>query len=173
MPGVRRRDTRRAPGRDTQLPPVRSLPGGERETVMMYEFFQKWQTLIVWVLGVIGVFVMAFLYARFPTRKEFNAHKTSAQEQLSAHKTDVQKQLTAHKEEVLKQLNEVKQTFADDVRDLESQLEKMPTKEDLHELELKIEGLNTNIESVKPGLDEVKKLTHLLMENELREKRNE
>ncbi|MCF2829820.1 MULTISPECIES: DUF2730 family protein [unclassified Pseudoalteromonas] len=149
----------------------------------MYEFFQKWQTVIVWALGVMGVFIMAFLYVRFPSRKEFNSYKSAAQQQvsdtqtnvqnqLSKHKTELHEQLGAHKSELQEQLAEVKRAVSDDVRELERRIEKMPTTDDLHDLELKIERLNTNIESVKPGLSNVQKLTDLLMENELREKRN-
>ncbi|TMP27191.1 hypothetical protein CWB99_15855 [Pseudoalteromonas rubra] len=138
----------------------------------MYDFFQKWQTLIVWLASGLGVLIMAYLYLRFPSRGEFNKHKNSAQEQLTSHKEEVLKQLSTHKAEVSEMLSDVKKEIGSDFKELERQLEKVPTKEDLHDLELKIEKLNTNIESVKPGLSNVERLTNLLMENELREKRN-
>ena len=127
----------------------------------MLELLEKWQTLILAVLGGLGVLVMAFLYMRFTPRKEFIKHKAATATQL-----------TEYKNEMLEQLSEVKRSVTDDVQELERRLEKVPTTEDLHELELKIGRLNTNIESVKPGLNNVQKLTDLLMENELRGNRS-
>nr|WP_249365896.1 DUF2730 family protein [Pseudoalteromonas sp. NEC-BIFX-2020_002] len=109
---------------------------------------------------------------RFPSRREFNKYKEQSQQQVSLVKTDVQEQLTAHKNELQEQLKSVEKSVSHDVQELEKRLDKVPTIEDLHELELNLERLNTNIESVKPGLKNVEKLTALLMENELREKRN-
>lgn len=136
------------------------------------ELLEKWQTLLVAIATAAGVLVMAFLYMRFPSRREFNKYKEQSQQQVSQVKTDVQKQLTAHKNELQEQLKSVEKSVTDDVQELEKRLDKVPTIEDLHELELNLERLNTNIESVKPGLQHVEKLTALLMENELREKRN-
>ncbi|TQF69564.1 DUF2730 family protein [Pseudoalteromonas luteoviolacea] len=161
----------------------------------MWEYLEKWQTVITAGLGTLGVLVMAFLYIRFPSRPEFNKHKAKTteqisylkaavteqltehkaelQEQLTEHKAELQEQLTEHKAELKEQVSEVKGDIKEDVKELENQLAKVPTSEDLHALELKIERLNTNIESVKPGLSNVTRLTDLLMENELREKRND
>lgn len=138
----------------------------------MWELFEKWQTLIVSVAAGLGVLVMAFLYLRFVSRPEFNKHKAQTTEQITEVKTQITEQLSEYKAELQEQLAEVKRSVKDDVTELENRLEKVPTSEDLHELELKIERLNTNIESVKPGLGHVQKLTDLLMENELREKRH-
>lgn len=136
------------------------------------ELFEKWQTLIVSVAAGLGVLVMAFLYLRFVSRPEFNKHKAQTTEQISTAKTQLTEQLSEYKAEIQDQLAEVKRSVKDEVTELEKRLDKVPTIEDLHELELKIERLNTNIESVKPGLGHVQKLTDLLMENELREKRH-
>ncbi|KZN57613.1 hypothetical protein N473_06985 [Pseudoalteromonas luteoviolacea CPMOR-1] len=139
----------------------------------MLDFFEKWQTVIMGALGTLGVLIMAFLYIRFPSRPEFNKHKTQTTEQISHLKAAVTEQLAEHKAELQEQISVVKGDIKEDVKELENQLAKVPTSEDLHALELKIERLNTNIESVKPGLSSVTRLTDLLMENELREKRND
>ena len=98
--------------------------------------------------------IMAFLYIRFPSRREFIKFKEEIEQKTS------------------EKLDAVKTSVDSDLRDFQKKLDKVPTTEDLHALELKIERLNTNIESVRPGLSNVQKLTDLLMENELREKRN-
>ncbi|MDN3377172.1 MULTISPECIES: DUF2730 family protein [unclassified Pseudoalteromonas] len=138
----------------------------------MIELLEKWQTLLVAIATAAGVLIMAFLYMRFPSRREFNKYKEQSQQQVNQVKTKVQEQLTAHKNELQEQLKSVEKSVTDDVQELEKRLDKVPTIEDLHELELNLERLNTNIESVKPGLQHVEKLTALLMENELRDKRN-
>lgn len=120
----------------------------------MLDFLEKWQTVVVSFLGAFGVLIMAFLYIRFPSRREFIKFKEEIEQKTS------------------EKLDAVKTSVDSDLRDFQKKLDKVPTTEDLHALELKIERLNTNIESVRPGLSNVQKLTDLLMENELREKRN-
>ncbi|MFQ1004753.1 DUF2730 family protein [Gilliamella sp. CG22] len=56
-----------------------------------------------------------------------------------------------------------------DVSVIQGQLESMPTKDDIHKLNLEISGLRGDIKEIKPELASVKRISNLLLENELKE----
>lgn len=56
--------------------------------------------------------------------------------------------------------------------DIEKTIEDLPSSEDLHELDKRLIEVGGKIDSLTPQLNDVKKLTDLLMENELRGARN-
>lgn len=56
-----------------------------------------------------------------------------------------------------------------DVSIIQGQLESMPTKDDIHKLNLEISGLRGDIKEIKPELSGVKRISNLLLENELKE----
>lgn len=57
-----------------------------------------------------------------------------------------------------------------DVSTIQGRLESLPTKDDIHKLNLEISGLRGDIKEIKPELAGVKRISNLLLENELKEK---
>jgi hypothetical protein len=55
---------------------------------------------------------------------------------------------------------------------VEKTIEDLPNSEDLHELDKRLIEVSGKIDGLNPQLTDLKRLTDLLMENELREKRN-
>ena len=54
---------------------------------------------------------------------------------------------------------------------LETRLDELPTKTELHGLHLEIAGLRGELQSFSPRLERVQHLSDLLLENELKEKK--
>lgn len=57
-----------------------------------------------------------------------------------------------------------------DVSIIQGQLESLPTQDDIHKLNLEISGLRGDIKEIKPELASVKRISNLLLENQLKEK---
>lgn len=56
-----------------------------------------------------------------------------------------------------------------DVSIIQGRMESMPTKDDIHKLNLEISGLRGDIKGIKPELASVQRISDLLLENELKE----
>mgnify|MGYP000244385121 CR=1 FL=1 len=54
-----------------------------------------------------------------------------------------------------------------DVDSMKEQLKNLPTKDELHKLHLDIANLRGDIQGISPQLSQVKKMSDLLLENEL------
>jgi predicted nucleic acid-binding Zn-ribbon protein len=63
-------------------------------------------------------------------------------------------------------------TLQQKVNSLESSLNQLPTEKELHQLNLEISGLRGELQSLVPRLDQVQKLSDLLLENELKERKS-
>lgn len=74
----------------------------------------------------------------------------------------------AKREELNEIANDVSR-LKKDVSVIQGQLESMPTKDDIHILNLEISGLRGDIKEIKPELASVKRISNLLLENELKE----
>ena len=55
---------------------------------------------------------------------------------------------------------------------VESTIEEMPSSKDIHDLDKRLIEVSTKIDGLNPQLTDIKRLTDLLMENELRGTRN-
>lgn len=94
-------------------------------------------------LSSLGAFALSFLVM-------FLATKFAKREELDAIASDVSK-------------------LKKDVSTIQGQLESLPTKDDIHKLNLEISGLRGDIKEIKPELAGVKRISNLLLENELKE----
>jgi len=56
-----------------------------------------------------------------------------------------------------------------DISTIQGRVESLPTKDDIHKLNLEISGLRGDIKEIKPELASVKRISNLLLENELKE----
>lgn len=57
-----------------------------------------------------------------------------------------------------------------EVTGIKNRIADLPTKEDIHKLNLEISGLRGDIKEIKPELAGVKRISNLLLEHELKEK---
>lgn len=92
-------------------------------------------------LSSVGAFALSFLVM-------FLATKFAKREELNAIVSDVSK-------------------LKKDVSTIQGQLESLPTKDDIHKLNLEISGLRGDIREIRPELTGVKRISNLLLENEL------
>lgn len=63
-------------------------------------------------------------------------------------------------------------TLQQKVDTLENSMSQLPTEKELHKLNLEISGLRGELRSFAPRLDQVQKLSDLLLENELKERKS-
>lgn len=57
------------------------------------------------------------------------------------------------------------------VRELQSNLESLPNRQELHNLQLEIANLSGDLKAVSPELRQLRHLSDLLLQNELKEKK--
>lgn len=62
------------------------------------------------------------------------------------------------------------ETLAKDVEIIKNEIENLPDQRMVHELELQIETLRGDIKRIEPGLNSVKNLSDMLLENELKQR---
>lgn len=63
-------------------------------------------------------------------------------------------------------------TLQQKVNSLEDVVRQLPKERELHALNIEIAGLRGELQSLVPRLDQVQKLSDLLLENELKERKN-
>ncbi len=109
----------------------------------------KWISTLV---GLAFVGALAWWKNKFPTRKEYDRLSEEVRREHSA---------------LSESVNELNQR----VGHVENQLEHIPSKDELHELDNKITGLTESNKAIQATLTQLHTKTDLLLENELREKK--